>query len=113
MIKDIILHIRSKANKKISAKLDSITDQDLCKRMFYSPKSNRLTQFGIELMKGFFKEYIIIRQNNLITINEILYLDKACKLPYFLSRDKIVVFETEIAVILTLVEGNISKLNVF
>jgi hypothetical protein len=112
----VIKHLR---NTKISEEIKNLDDSQVARMIFANyrttssgPKGLRLTHVGLSVMKTLFKGHEIkpSQQKN-ITSARLLYLDKNANLPYYVSREKIVVFESRLAVLLKLTDGDTSRLS--
>lgn len=117
----VIRHIRdavANAGGKTAAHFLSLTDTELVHMMFSNFRGRgkdtrglRLTHIGLMLMKDFFKAYeIALPSGHKIGNRELLYLDKRATLPYYLSSDKLVLFESELGIKLKLADGDLSIL---
>ena len=103
---------------KTAAHFLSLSDEEIVRMMFSNYRGReknarglRLTHIGLMLMKEYFKAYeIALPADHKIGNRELLYLDKRATLPYYLSSDKLVLFESELGIKLKLADGDLSIL---
>lgn len=98
-------------------RLSEFTDEQIARMMFvnYRPKSRnrglRLTNFGLQFMKGMFQAVEIpMPSGHKMQSRELLYLDKRATMPYYASDERLVVFESDLGIMLRLADGDISTL---
>ena len=105
------------SDSKAAASLQELSDDQLIRMMFSnyrgtSQRGMRLTRLGLELMLGCFQAFDIkltpARQQ--INSQEILYLDRKARLPYYLSLERIVLFESALGMMVKLADGDLSTL---
>lgn len=117
----ILKHIReenAKESGKIASTLSSLSDEQVVRMMFSNYRGRdrqarglRLTNFGLEVMKCYFKFWEIQQpQGHTVVTQELLYLDRRATLPYYFNNEKVVVFEAELGIKLKLADGQISTL---
>ncbi len=108
---ELIKLVRTSASndtKKQFTKLATLTDDQILKFFFKrsaEENTHSLTYGGLKVLKNFFRSWEIPLQSPL-TGKQHLILIRHCKLPYYINSKKIVVFEREVGVILTLSHGN-------
>ncbi len=97
--------------------LDNLCDEKFIHLLFLNfrgqeetAKGLRLTYLGLELMQKCFEHFEIKRNDIFPTYRELIYLDTTSKLPYFISKNKIVVFEKDLAVYLMMTDGILTNL---
>jgi hypothetical protein len=74
-------------------------------------KGTRLSPLGLRLMQAFFRSYDVnIQEARQHSGREILYLERLAVFPYFLGANKIVVFEDDLAISLTMLDGDLGAL---
>lgn len=113
----VLKHVRAAYETQtgiIAKKLSALSDDHLIRMMFasYRGKSDakglRLTNFGMQVLRSVFMCYEIkLPEGHKLKAPEILYLDHRATLPYFVSDEKIVVFETELGMKIKLADGDI------
>lgn len=113
--KSIVSHIRETSkddNDFIS--LIELTDEQIIRRMFSNYRGERgmrLTQFGLETMRQFFKGYEIkVPENEKIRPVHLIFLDKIAKMPYHCGDKEMIIYDSILAVRLRLVDGRLSIL---
>lgn len=116
----VLNHVRASYETQtglIAKKLSALSDDHLIRMMFASyrgkndAKGLRLTNFGMQVLRSVFMCYEIkLPDEHTLKAPEILYLDHRATLPYFVSNEKIVVFETELGMKIKLADGDINTL---
>lgn len=101
----------------LQGKLAALGDEQLVRMMFSSYRGRadarglRLTNFGLQVMRAAFKSYeIACPEGHRLRAPEILYLDHRASLPYFVSDERVVLFESELGMKLKLADGDIGTL---
>ncbi len=101
-----------------TARLDDIPDRDLLRLLFSNlrtvdgeTRGMRLTQFGLTVLLAFWRAFDqkVDKEHAPVTA-DILYLDSRATMPYFCSKDRVVVFETKLGVELRLADGVLATL---
>lgn len=101
---------------KAAAALTELSDDQLIRMMFSnyrgtSQRGMRLTRLGLELMLGCFQAFDVkLSGRDQINSQEILYLDRKARLPYYLSLERIVLFESGLGMLVKLADGDLSTL---
>lgn len=119
--KAIIDHVRTHVGAredKASKTIQGLTDEAMVTLMFSNYRGRgtnahglRLTNTGLQFMLPYFVHYeATTPEKRAIRTNELLYLDRKARLPYFCAEGRIVVFETELGMKLKLWGGDISAL---
>lgn len=117
----VIAHLRSAmADRpgKLARDFLDLTDAQVMTLMFTSVRGKgsaargmRLTSYGLDIMGESFKcVEIKLRDGKNLHAADLVYLDRNARLPYFVSGDKIVVFETFLGMKLRLWDGDIAQL---
>lgn len=117
----IIKHIRNAiadGSSKADVFLGTLDDSALLRLMFANYRGNktetrgmRLTNIGVEIMRCHFMFYDIERpEARDISSKELIFLERRAVLPYFLSRERIVTFESELGIKLKLAGGDVTIL---
>lgn len=117
----IITHIRSAArgqNDTVAKHIYDLPDERIVRMMFsnyrgrdHDARGLRLTNFGLQVMRTYFEAYEVAMPDGYsVRTPDLLYLDHRCTLPYYCSAEKLVVFESDLGVILALADGDISTL---
>jgi len=117
----VIKHIRSvfaNGSEKSAEYFLSLKDDQMMRLMFSSVRNDsgktrgmRLTNSGLEIMKSCFQFFDVPREAGLdINNNELLYLDRRAKLPYYIDASRVVVFESDLGMLLKLADGSIHTL---
>lgn len=113
--KTIIAHIRESI-KDIEEFIPfmALTDEQIIRRMFSNyrgARGLRLTQFGVETMRQFFKGYEIkVPEDEKLQPLHLIFLDRSAKMPYYCGDKEIVIYDPVLAVKLRLLDGRISLL---
>jgi hypothetical protein len=98
--------------------LDGRTTQEVCYLLFSSyrgegttAKGLRLSDTGLQLMRACFKSYEIqLAYETKLKLPHILYMERVTKMPYWMNHKICVLFDSELAMMLRLVEGRIQDL---
>lgn len=98
--------------------VDGLTTQEVCYLIFHSYRGNeesarglRLSEVGLQLLKTFFKCYHVqMPAGYAIKLPHLLYLDRVSKMPYWLSDKDVVLFDTELGVMLKMSDGSLDGL---
>jgi hypothetical protein len=103
--------------------IEEKTDAEIMRFLFHSfrdkdaPKGMRLSSIGNTIISTFFASYEIdIPEGTRLGPHELLFLDATCKFPYYIGRGeaegrtRMIVFESELAVMLKMVSGDVAKL---
>jgi hypothetical protein len=110
----IILQVLREAADPLLTSLLDRPDEQIIHRMFSNHRGERgvrLTKFGNEIMRHYFRSYEIrLPQDEEIKPRHLIFLDEHMALPYFLDTQCIVVFDDELGVKLRLVDGRLSIL---
>lgn len=117
----ILKHIRTsiaEGSSKADHYLGTLDDAELLRLMFANYRGNkvetrgmRLTNIGVEIMRCHFMFYDIERpEPRDISSKELIFLERRAVLPYFLSRERIVTFESELGIKLKLAGGDVAIL---
>lgn len=117
----IIAHLRQssrEAETTLHEHLETLTDEQVVKLMFSSVRGRgetarglRLTNSGLQMMMDHFRYFeVLFPAERNIKTNELIYLDRRARLPYFCSSKKLVLFETELGMKLKLWDGDIARL---
>lgn len=115
MHRALIAHLRKSDVKK---DVEGLDDDQIARLLFANFRKSgadlhglRLTHIGLQVMMQLFKSYEVPTPNKEnITSACLLFLDRRARLPYYVSREKIVVFEPKLAVMLKLAGGATEKL---
>lgn len=76
-----------------------------------SAKGMRLSDVGLQLMKAFFKCYEVkLAPAYKISSPHLIYLDRVNKMPYWLNSSYCCMFDSELAMMLRLADGDIQTL---
>jgi hypothetical protein len=71
----------------------------------------RLTRFGLQVMRCYFKGYEIkVPEDEELQPMHLIFLDGRAKLPYYCEKGEIVVYDHMLGVKLRLVDGRLSTL---
>lgn len=116
----IVSHIRNEAQKydgELTKKLSEFDDEALTRAMFWNYRGRkdlrgfRLTHFGLQIMKLFFQGHeISIPKSEKLQALHLLYLEKVCSLPYYISLDFIMLYDSDLVLKLKLASGDIDTL---
>lgn len=117
----VIGYIREAAAKDgnpLAKLLSAKTDEQMVRMMFQNFRGRdkaarglRLTNFGVQVMKGYFQAYEIETPGDKIGSPELVYLDRRAKLPYHVGEDgNLVMFDPELGIKLKLADGDIRTL---
>lgn len=100
--------------------LKAKTDEQIVRMMFMNYRGRetaarglRLTNFGVQVMRGYFKAYEIAAppQPKELDASELLYLDRKAKLPYHIAdTGGLTMFDQELGIKLMLADGDITVL---
>jgi hypothetical protein len=111
--KAILSFLRETNDPKLTT-LIALPDAQLVHRMFSNHRGQRgvrLTRFGLQIMQGYFEAYTIkVPEDEVLKPMHLIFLDDHAALPYYFDADQIVVFDTELAIKLRLVNGRLSVL---
>ena len=98
-------------------KISGLTDEQIARMLFSNfrgreaPKGLRLTNFGLQTMRGYFQSCEVkLPEGHTLSTPEILYLDHHATLPYHVTDTRIVVFESDLGMKLKLADGDIGTL---
>ena len=109
----ILEFIREVSDPKLAA-LAALTDEQIVQRMFFNHRGFRgvrLTQFGLQIMQGYFEAYAVkVPKDEVVKPAHLIFLDDHAVLPYYCGDGRIVVFDAELGVKLRLVDGRLSVL---
>lgn len=113
--KTIISHIReSIRDDEEFVAFMALTDEQIIRRMFSNYRGERglrLTQFGVQIMRQFFKGYEIkVPEDEKMQPLHLIFLDRRAKMPYYCGDKEIVIYDPVLAVKLRLLDGRISLL---
>lgn len=116
----VLRHVRESLAAQpgpLASKLAGLGDEQLVRMMFSSYRGRadargmRLTNFGLQVMRSVFKSYeIALPEGHRLRVPEILYLDHRASLPYFVSDERVVLFESELGLKLKLADGDLATL---
>lgn len=113
----IIRHIREASateNSKLVAHFTSLTDEQIIRRMFSNYRGGRglrLTQFGLQIMRYYFRGYeISVPNDELLQPLHLIFLDGSARMPYYCGDGTIVVYDEILGMKLRLVDGRLSTL---
>lgn len=125
----LIAHVRAQAaldGGELAAKFAAMPDQGLLRSMFSSyrsgdapaagstpvlPRGLKLSKFGLEVMRRYFKSYeVAMPDGERVETRHLLYLDRVATMPYYCSRDGFVFYEHQLAIKLRLADGKIGTL---
>lgn len=107
-----VLKIQSKKRPDLfSNDFENEPDDILVRRFFSNYRQDdqsrhgmRLTQEGFEVMSKFFQHYMIsFPKDYLIKSRHLIFLDRACTMPWYLAPTRLALFEPELAMQLKLV----------
>lgn len=91
-----------------------LTDEQIICQMFSNYRNTRglrLTRFGLQVMRHYFKGYDIkVPDDEEIQPMHLIFLDGRAKMPYYCGSGEIVVFDYLLGVKLRLVDGRLSTL---
>lgn len=130
LLADFALKAKDDAINKL---LTTEPEEKLARKIFLSfrndeqhnSKGLRLTKFGVELMKRYFKysEIPVTSKDETLKVKILLYLDRVAKMPYYIGgtgksslsktnkpikiNEFYILFETELAIKMKLAEGNL------
>lgn len=71
----------------------------------------KLTENGLNLLRLFFNGYEVKRTEEIITAKHLLYFDTMSRMPYYIGKDKFVIFDGFFCIKLKLADGKISILS--
>ena len=100
--------------EEICSKLLSMKDEQIVKKMFSNVRGDRedvrglrLTNFGLTVMKKFFKFYQqkMPSGKRLMPLH-LLYLDQHASMPYFCSDEEFIMFDHQLGLKIKLADGN-------
>ena len=103
---EIIRKIQKVKKLAIAAEVETLTNEDLYRKYFLNFRRSddtmtrglRLTHEGFTVIKEFFDHYEIpIQEKFHITSKHILFLDRSCTLPFYISSKQFILFERELA----------------
>ena len=111
-------------NNPLREHLDGCSDIEIYRKLFKnfrsidSYKGLQLTWLGLNIIKPYFQIYeIILPPEEHIRGQDLLYLDRMAKFPYYIQRGetkdaemKILLFDGKLALMLKLADGKISNL---
>ena len=115
----LIAHIRKAVNDPLPPDISAKSDIEIARMMFSNyrgtgatAKGLRLTPLGLSWMRKHFQAYdISVPDGTGHPPSHIVYLDRHCKLPYFINDDKsLVLFDSMFGVRLKLSNGDLSLL---
>jgi hypothetical protein len=119
--KAIVAYIReatSETDSKIISKISSWSDEELMRQMFLNLRGNqngsrglRLTNFGLTIMKTFFKGYEQKMPDGMTLMPlHLLYLDQHASMPYHCSDEGFCIFDHDLGIKMKLADGHIEIL---
>jgi hypothetical protein len=114
----LIIELAEKQQHPLRTLITGETPSDACHQIFSSyrggatsGKGLRLSDVGLQLMKTFFKCYEIpLPGGYKITAPHLIYLDRIAEMPYWLNHQYISVFDSDLAMMLRLMDGNLQSL---
>lgn len=117
----IIAHLRaSMADRqgKLARDFIEMSDEQVMKIMFANLRGRgerarglRLTSYGLDIMGECFR-YVEVKfsEDRRHSLADLLYLERATKLPYFCSPQRLVFFESILGMKMRLYDGDIARL---
>ena len=117
-IASILVQQATLTDNPLKSMVEGLSIQEVCYLIFHSYRGNetsakgmRLSDVGLNLLKSFFKSSNIkLPGGSKITLPQLLYLDRVSQMPYWISDAHITIFDTELGMMLKLVEGNLNAL---
>lgn len=117
-ITSLIIEMAEKQKHPLRTLITAPTPGEACHQIFSNyrggdalGKGLRLSDVGLQLMKTFFKCYeIALPGGYRVTMPHLLYLDRTAEMPYWLNHQYISVFDSDLAMMLRLVDGSIQGL---
>jgi hypothetical protein len=115
----LITYIRDASVESGLNKISDWSDEELTKRMFENVRGSRetgirglrLTNFGLTLMKSFFKGYEQkMPEGKNLTPLHLLYLDQHASMPYHCNNDGFYIFDHDLGIKMKLADGHIEIL---
>lgn len=118
----VLAHIRESlkdATNDLATTFAEKDDDQLIRMMFSSyrgrgsPRGMRLSQFGLSVMKNFFKGYEITTatdERSPLALPHLLYLDANATMPYFCNAKGLVVYDRMLGMKLKLAGGSVAVL---
>ena len=108
--------VRAALSKEIKVKsaksLIDLSDEDMVKFFFKAAvnledneTSSSLTSKGVKILEHYFRSWEI-KLTKTLTARQHLILMRNCGLPYYIDKDRVVVFDREVGVLLKLSQGN-------
>lgn len=117
-IADLLLQQAILVDSPLKSLLTGKDTQQVCYMIFHSYRGNektarglRLSDVGLNLLKAFFKCYNInMSPGYKIKMPHLIYLDRVCKMPYWISNEYLAIFDTELGMMLKMSDGNLDTL---
>jgi len=116
----LILYLREQTTKdggELAAKFASLSDETIVRMMFSNYRGRedsrglRLTKFGLQVMKRYFKGCEIdMPSGEKLQALHLLYLDSKCTMPYYCGDDGFVLYDQQLGIKLKLADGRINTL---
>ena len=102
----------------LAQRLAAFSDEQLVRHMFSSfrggskdTRGMRLTNFGLQLMKRYFRGYeIAMPADETLQAAHMIYLDRNATMPYYCSSDGFVLYEDQLGIKLKLADGRVATL---
>lgn len=117
-IAELLVQQADQTQSPLKGLLEDKDPQQVCHLIFASYRGNselakgmRLSDEGLQLMKAFFKSYEVkLIGGYKITAPHLIYLDRVNRMPYWLNNEYATFFDSELAMMLKLVDGSIQGL---
>lgn len=118
----LISYIREQTEKtsgELSKKFSAMNNNEIIRMMFSNYRGGneltsrglRLTQFGLQIMRQYFKGYeITMPDGDKLSQLHVLYLDKNAKMPYYCSQEGYVIYDHNLGIKLKLADGRVGIL---
>ena len=113
-----IREVSGKESGELSVRLANMNDAEFTRKMFFNHRGSnddtrglRLTNFGLTVMKMYFKGYEQKMPEGVRLMPlHLLYLDQHASMPYYCSNDGFFIFDHHLGIKLKLADGHIEIL---
>jgi hypothetical protein len=120
----IVEHVRlaldagDRLSRDMADLLSGLEDDAIIRLMFPTSRGRgedtrglRLSRSGLEIMQALFASHDIpVNRTRPVTSREILFLERRTTKPYFFDSKSLIVFDEELAIILMMLNGDVSEL---
>ena len=108
----------SKLALKLKSMLINMSEEAIIRLMFFNYRGRddatdglRLTNFGRQIMKYFFKGYeVTMPVDELLLPSHIIYIDHNATMPYYIDVDGFLIYDHHLGIKLKLADGRVSTL---